>query len=98
MATVIAIVIFARRCYVHISAIEGVISSREGMGVCHIEFERRRGYFPHLIVVLLGKGRVAPTYTPIRCEKFRYEMDKRRPIYGDKQGLALIFLWNDDKP
>lgn len=35
MATVIAIVIFARRCCVLISAIEGVISSHERMGVSY---------------------------------------------------------------
>lgn len=39
------------------------------------ELNKGGGYFTHLIVVLLGKERVAPTYTPIRCEKFRYETD-----------------------
>lgn len=83
VTTVIAIVIFARRCCVHISTIEGVISSRERMRVCHIRFEQRRGCFPHPIVVLLGKGRVAPTYTPIRCEKFRYETEKYALFEGE---------------
>ncbi|PEJ06805.1 hypothetical protein CN684_17735 [Bacillus wiedmannii] len=68
------------------------------MGMWYIRFERRGGIFSTSHSGLVRDTEVAPTYTPIRCEKFRYETDKRRPIYGDKQGLALIFLWNDDKP